>query len=274
MRELINFGYVVTSVSSLFKPNSSLLYKNVPSDVAIFLNSFLCENSIFSIPCAELDMVFIVVKPDEHYMDMALGETNMFKDGYQTYSITINNIKMVFISSDLFDTHDHDVRINGLTELFTHILESLYSYLNEVNSSSSIFFQYSNPSQAYNNIIMSSLIMACVVEIDKILGIHEELLNAADIALYHMGMHILYKEKMPVGGFIAATTKNFFKFRDLINDDGLLNSRKLSIFESMTYLIGRYGILNYINEFEFIDFMQEYKENELDDRDEEDDIDD
>ena len=79
---------------------------------------------------------------------------------------------------------------------------------------------------------------------------------------------------MPVDGFIAATTKNFFKFRDLINDDGLLNSRKLSIFESMTYLIGRYGILNYINEFEFIDFVQAYKENELDDRDEEDDIND
>ena len=33
---------------------------------------------------------------------------------------------MVFISSELFDTHDHDVRINGLSELFTHILESLY----------------------------------------------------------------------------------------------------------------------------------------------------
>lgn len=273
MRELINFGYAATSVSSLFKPNSSLLYKNVPSDVAVFLDSFLCENSIFSIPCAELDMVFIVVKPDAHYIDIALGKTDMFKGGYQTYSITINNIKMVFISSDLFDTHDHDVRINGLTELFTHVLESLYSYLNEVNNSSSIFFQYGNQSQAFSNIVMSSLIMACVVEIDEILGIHEELLNAADIALYHMGMHILYKDKISVDGFIAATTKNFFKFRDLLNDDSALG-RKLSMFESMTYLIGRYGILNYINEFEFIDFMQEYKENELDDRNEEDDTDD
>ena len=64
MRELAYFGYVVSNVSLLFKPNSSLLYKNVQSDVSIFLNSFLCENSIFSIPCNELNMVFIVVKPD------------------------------------------------------------------------------------------------------------------------------------------------------------------------------------------------------------------
>lgn len=270
MRELAYFGYVVSNVSLLFKPNSSLLYKNVPSDVSIFLNSFLCENSIFSIPCNELNMAFIVVKPDAHYMDIALGKTNMFKGGYQTYSITINNIKMVFISSELFDTHDHDVRINGLSELFTHILESLYSYLNEVNNSSSIFFQYGNQSQAFSNIVMSSLIMACVIEIDEILGIHEELLNAADIALHNMGMHILYKDKMPVDGFIAATTKNFFKFRDLRNDDNVL-CRKLSMYESIEYLIGKYGILNHIDEFEFIDFMKEYKENEFDDHDEEDD---
>ena len=274
MRELINFGYVVTSVSSLFKPNSSLLYKNVPSDVAIFLNSFLCENSIFSIPCTELNMVFIVVKPDARYMDNHLGTKTMFKRGCQTYSITINNVKMVFISSNLFDTYESEIRINGLAELFVHVLESVYEYLNEVNNSSTVFFPYNKQSQFFSNIILSSFMMSCVVEIDKILGIHEELLEATTIALYTVGKHIFYKDKIIVYGFIAATAKNFFKFRDLLNDDGLLNGRKLSIFESMTYLIGKYGILNYINEFEFIDFVQVYKENQLDDRDEEDDIND
>ena len=75
---------------------------------------------------------------------------------------------------------------------------------------------------------------------------------------------------MPVDGFIAATTKNFLKFRDLRNDDNVL-CRKLSMYESIEYLIGKYGILNHIDEFEFIDFMKEYKENEFDDCDEEDD---
>lgn len=241
-----SYELAINKLVNLFSTNTSLLNKGAPPVVRPFIDFYIKGSPLFYSINEGLNTIYIVLKSDEQLLSCIKKHeySNVFTDSRGVEHARANGYNIVFISSELFDTTEKEVRVSMFEDLFKYFI---FSYIDSDKLIDSGYVFTGSHFQHIRNLIMSSFAMICVSKINNILAIPDELLEAMGIAIDNL-------KSTTIDGIVKMNRNNLMKYNSIL-DDAYNKARKMNI-PVVDYLLRDFAILNYIDEIEFED---EYK---------------